>query len=341
MKRTPRLCAALVAALSAGAALAGVEDTVWNAQKERAKALKPANAKRLRWAGATGDVAFFAVPAMSDLMRLDDTWPDDGALGGTVRCVVAQDEFESCSFELFAFRDLDGVELSVDLGLPSDLRVVKVWFQNGNGWTSYFNDVGLKLVPELLLHDENLIRVTKEKGGPANHARVRRDGKDTWVWISSPKEMNPKEEPWQYDPGFADADRLLPVTLWKDSFKQFFLTVHPPKDCAPGVYKGSVSVRRKGTELARIPLAVRVLPALVWLIFSLFKKHWSPALYASFLGKLGDARAIDELKPLLNLTDLSYLDYIELRNAVEELGGDPGEDRTFYGDPDYEAMRNM
>ena len=260
MKRTPRLCAALVAALSAGAALAGVEDTVWNAQKERAKALKPANAKRLRWAGATGDVAFFAVPAMSDLMRLDDTWPDDGALGGTVRCVVAQDEFESCSFELFAFRDLDGVELSVDLGLPSDLRVVKVWFQNGNGWTSYFDDVGLKLVPELLLHDENLIRVTKEKGGPANHARVRRDGKDTWVWISSPKEMNPKEEPWQYDPGFADADRLLPVTLWKDSFKQFFLTVHPPKDCAPGVYKGSVSVRRKGTELARIPLAVRVLP---------------------------------------------------------------------------------
>ena len=227
MKRTPRLCAALVAALSAGAALAGVEDTVWNAQKERARVLKPANAKRLRAAGAKGNVAFFAVPAMSDLMRLDDTWPDDGALGGTVRCVVAQDEFEACSFELFAFRDLDEVELSVDLALPNDLRVVKLWFQNGNGWTSYFDDVGLKLVPELLLHDENLIRVTKEKGGPANHARVRRDGKDTWVWISSPKEMNPKEEPWQYDPGFADADRLLPVSLWKDSFKQFILTVHP------------------------------------------------------------------------------------------------------------------
>ena len=29
--------------------------------------------------------------------------------------------------------------------------------------------------------------------------------------------------------------------------------------------------------------AVRVLPVFVWLIFSLFKKHWSPALYASFL----------------------------------------------------------
>ena len=65
------------------------------------------------------------------------------------------------------------------------------------------------------------------------------------------------------------------------------------------------------------------------------------AMIASFLGKLGDARAVDGLKGFLTLSDLTYLDYIELRNAVEELGGDPGEERTFYGDPDYEAMRNM
>ncbi|MBQ8109659.1 MAG: hypothetical protein IJ124_05825 [Clostridia bacterium] len=65
------------------------------------------------------------------------------------------------------------------------------------------------------------------------------------------------------------------------------------------------------------------------------------ALYASFLGKLGDARAVEPLKSFLSLSDISYLDYIELRNAVEELGGDPGEERSFYGDPDFEAMRNM
>lgn len=65
------------------------------------------------------------------------------------------------------------------------------------------------------------------------------------------------------------------------------------------------------------------------------------AFYASYLGKLGDARAIEALKPFLSLTDISYMDYIEIRNAIEELGGDPGEERTFYGDPDYEAMRGM
>lgn len=65
------------------------------------------------------------------------------------------------------------------------------------------------------------------------------------------------------------------------------------------------------------------------------------ALNASLLEKLGDVRAIPELKKMLGFFDLRYLDYIEIRNAVEALGGDPGEERTFYGDPDYEALRNM
>lgn len=65
------------------------------------------------------------------------------------------------------------------------------------------------------------------------------------------------------------------------------------------------------------------------------------ALCASYLAKFGDDRAIEPLKQMLDMFDLSYFDYIELRAAVETLGGDAGEDRTFYGDPDYEALRNL
>lgn len=65
------------------------------------------------------------------------------------------------------------------------------------------------------------------------------------------------------------------------------------------------------------------------------------AMHASLLAKLGDARAVEPLKKLLGFFDLRYLDYIEIRNAVEALGGDPGAERTFYGDPDYEALRNL
>lgn len=63
------------------------------------------------------------------------------------------------------------------------------------------------------------------------------------------------------------------------------------------------------------------------------------ALWASCLGKLGDVRALEPMREMLKLTDLGYLDYIELRDAVEALGGDPGEERSFYGDPDFEALR--
>ncbi|MBQ6373524.1 MAG: hypothetical protein IJJ45_03460 [Clostridia bacterium] len=65
------------------------------------------------------------------------------------------------------------------------------------------------------------------------------------------------------------------------------------------------------------------------------------ALYAALLGKLGDPRALETLMRMLDLTDLSYLDYIELRSAVEQLGGDPGEERVFNGDPDYETLRGL
>jgi hypothetical protein len=251
----------IVVVLMASAGLtasADPADTVWNAQKARAEKLRPQNAARVRALGVQGPVTWFAVPAMSDVMRLEDTWPSDGDHAATVRCVLARGEWESCSFELFSFDDLDNVELKVELALDNDLRVVKRWFQNGNGWVSYFDDIGLKMTPELLLHDENLIRV--ETGDtPGNWARVRKAGKDEWIWISAPKGLDAKAfDP--YDEGFADAAALQPVRLEKNAFKQFFLTIHAAKDRRPGVCAGTITVSRKGQTLAKIPLAVRVLP---------------------------------------------------------------------------------
>ena len=47
------------------------------------------------------------------------------------------------------------------------------------------------------------------------------------------------------------------------------------------------------------------------------------------------------MKAMMQLFDLRYFDYAELRDAVELLGGEIGEERTFYGDPDYEALRSI
>ncbi len=67
----------------------------------------------------------------------------------------------------------------------------------------------------------------------------------------------------------------------------------------------------------------------------------SIAVLAGYLGRLGDDRALETLIDLALSEELGYLDYIELRAAIEQLGGDAPE-RTFdEADPEYEAMARM
>lgn len=269
MIRSLALCALCLGAVSTAASTA---DTVWSAQKARARMVMPANAARVRADWSAGGlpesrVVWYDVPAMSDVMRIPDAYPVDGVAGGTVGATLAQGEFEAASFELFSFDDIDSVELKLsDMKGPggtlaADLRVVKCWFQNGNGWVSYFADEGQKLVPELLLHDENLIEVDMEK--VANYARVVKGGRETKVWISAPKGLDALAfDP--YDPGFRDAETLQPIRLEKNAFKQFFLTFHASKDQKPGVYRGTIAISQSSAHANRtlllIPVVACVLP---------------------------------------------------------------------------------
>lgn len=61
------------------------------------------------------------------------------------------------------------------------------------------------------------------------------------------------------------------------------------------------------------------------------------ALFASYLGKLGDDRALPVLMAAANDPATGYVDFIELRNAIEQLGGDAPV-RDFDDDPDYQAL---
>jgi hypothetical protein len=65
------------------------------------------------------------------------------------------------------------------------------------------------------------------------------------------------------------------------------------------------------------------------------------ALYASYLGKLGDPRAVEPMQKAVRRRGINYLDYIELRNAIEALGGDAPTGLDFTGDPYYESLRGM
>ena len=61
------------------------------------------------------------------------------------------------------------------------------------------------------------------------------------------------------------------------------------------------------------------------------------AILAACLGRLGDARALPALNLLAEDEGIRYLDYIELRSAIEALGGEAPR-REFYDDPEYDAL---
>ena len=77
------------------------------------------------------------------------------------------------------------------------------------------------------------------------------------------------------------------------------------------------------------------------LAIRLFKENPSRrALFASYLAKLGDERALPALMEAAEDEKCKYMDFIELRNAIEMLGGDPPK-REFFEDDEYAALRAM
>ncbi|MBO4837105.1 MAG: HEAT repeat domain-containing protein [Clostridia bacterium] len=65
------------------------------------------------------------------------------------------------------------------------------------------------------------------------------------------------------------------------------------------------------------------------------------AVLAGYLGRLGDERALETLIDLALDEDVGYLDYIELRSAIEQLGGDAPERSFDETDPEYEALAGL
>ncbi len=211
--------------------------------------------------------AYYTVPAMSNVKRTMHTYPVDGTLGGPVRIVAAKGEFEPASVVFYPFANAGKVELKVSelVGkngkIPAsalDVKVVKVWYQTGTAWYSYFADTaGRELVPELLLNDESLVKVDQKTQD--NYLRVDRPKPrgTEYVWISNPMRLevpfNDHLEP------VSDTPTLQPFAFTAGEFKQIWFTLEAPGD-AEGAYSGTIAVTVDGKPQGAIPLEVVVLP---------------------------------------------------------------------------------
>ncbi len=64
------------------------------------------------------------------------------------------------------------------------------------------------------------------------------------------------------------------------------------------------------------------------------------ALFAGYLARLGDERAVPVLMKAAMAAETGYADYLEIRSAIEALGGTAPE-RNFEDDPDFEALQGI
>lgn len=216
-------------------------------------------------------IAYYSVPAMSDIRRLSDTFPTDGEACGTLNVIAAKGEYEPASFVIYPRANVDKFELKVtDLKskkggtIPAsavDLKLIKIWYQSGQGWYGFFADCLTRtLVPEMLVNDENLVQV--HPATQDNYVRYsNRDGSISYQWMSANMMVVNYSQDNQAQQGLiTDAKTLQPVVLNKDEFKQFFATVHVPVSAENGIYTGEIQFIADGKKVGAAPLKVRVLP---------------------------------------------------------------------------------
>ena len=210
---------------------------------------------------ASGDVPLiiYRLDPITNLRALPDCFPDvPGKAGGKLRLSGCRDEYESASFAVYARQDVQNLRVEIgDLHsghhtLPKssfDPYVVKCWYQAGRD--VMFHDGVKRLVPELLLKDDALVKVDIEN--ETNSVRsTDEDGTTRYLPASGkdPKALDALRP--------LDAVTLQAVTIPAETLKQFWLTLHIPDDVPGGTYSGSLRLSAAGIAPVAIPIEVTV-----------------------------------------------------------------------------------
>ncbi|MFA6815037.1 MAG: LamG domain-containing protein [Lentisphaeria bacterium] len=242
---------------------------------------RPLSSKEVKKLASKTDIPFTAKPnypslyafiteAISGNPIIPDSRIDAKFLGKTIKFTATPGEYESASFVLRPTTDFKDVtfELSDLKGtagvIPAsalDLKLVKCWYQGPAAWR---NEAPGKypnvMVPELLLNDYNLVKVDEKT--EKNFLRHGKGSKVSYEDVSGRKDNN---NFWQKNMTIAeypvyDAATLQALPLNTNRNQQFFLTLHAPENAKAGIYTGSISVKSKSDELAKLAVEVEILP---------------------------------------------------------------------------------
>ncbi len=204
---------------------------------------------------------------------LPTTFPLPGSQSTKIQVVACRGEYEPASFVI---RGLNRAPLSILVSVSDlvgehgvipkehvDIKVVKTWYQAATAWSSHIiNKSGRDtrvLVPELLLNDEELIRV--DVVNKNNYVRLPSGTPHRYESISDNTVRNQPDLPGIAEFPVRDADQLQPSAITENSNKQYWITVHVPEDTRSGKYLGAISITTtQGHALVKLDYEINVLP---------------------------------------------------------------------------------
>ena len=173
--------------------------------------------------------------------------------------VVAKGETESFSFVLRALDGYSDINISIDnfehaiddtaeiQAEHFDVRIVKSWYQAAKD-TLVVDDDSKVLVPELLLKNSDLVRVSLEN--QTNELQLD----SGYHNISSYDSLMP------YGATLDDTEELQNFNIAASNNQQIWINIKIPSDLAPGRYIGDITVTQGGSDLLSYPLEIIVLP---------------------------------------------------------------------------------
>ena len=223
---------------------------------------------------STVDLEIYPVKAISSQRIMPDTSFQGKSPLSRIRVTAARNEYEPVSFVISANRDLSDVVPVISGDLSSgdsflsadnvDIRLVKLWYQGCMDSIHYKHcplGKGRFLLPELLLKDDGLVKVDREK--QFNWLRVDRSGEQTYVDITSSERSDHKKDDdnsLPADATFDDSEVLQPIDIDKGAHQQYWVTVYVPLDTKPGNYIGGITLKGANVGERVVPLEVEVLP---------------------------------------------------------------------------------
>ena len=198
-----------------------------------------------------------------------------------------RDQYISASFVISASQiDLTNFQAtpgklsgSVGHSIPAsavDIRTVKCWYQSAVP-PSNIRQAGVRnLIPELLLHNDNLVRV--DTTAKQNYLELPGGGE---LCISNDTQATPE----LIQP--IDAATLQPLSISANTNKQFWVTVHVPANAAPGTYNGTIVLSANEAFTAYLPLQLQVYNFILEQPSLLYGIYYSGATSTRYLNQIG------------------------------------------------------